>query len=570
MKKIILLFFGGLMSLSLMTQQKVNEWPVLKHYDQNHLSKIVFPIGGIGTGTVNIGGRGDLRQWEIMNIPGKQNPGGPNRNDQESISPVFCLFTKMKDGTTITKSLTGPLEYYQYEAMMGQPTENHGLPRFREASFDAAYPFGQVNLSDKDVPLDVTIRAFNPLIPGDADASGIPIVVLRFVLTNKTNQSVSASICGIMDNFIGIDGSKQKTEWKGEQILYGASKNKNEFCVGQNIQGIYMTSEGVDKNDAAWGTIALTTDSKENISFKTSTSPLGWGSEILSFWDDFSVDGKLTNTPYSQPDKPTGALATLFEVPGNGSKEISFYITWHFPNRFAWSEKRVGNYYTLQYENAWDVILKTHDRLPDLEKKSLEFGDNSGTADPLRGWKMTTWEGGLRVPFIARWPGKLKGNRVSNKILSTMDLLPTLASLGGAELPKDRILNGYDASSFLLGETDTSPREDYLYYDACLLTGVRKNQWKLVLPRPENPDGTGWWGRMIEEVKTVQLYNMDTDLSETTNLADKHPDVIARLMRRIEQARKELGDINITGTGARFFDDGPRRLEADLKKKDQD
>ncbi len=363
------------------------EWPVLKHYDQAHLSKIVLPIGGIGTGTVNLGGRGDIRQWEIMNIPGKQNPGGPNRNDLESISPVFCLYTKTKEGKTITKSLTGPLEYYQYEAMMGQPTENHGLPRFREVSFDAAYPFGQVNLSDNDVPLDVKIKAFNPLIPGDADASGIPIVILHFVLTNKTSQPVIASICGVMDNFIGIDGSKQKPDWKGEQMLYGVSKNKNEIRSEKGIQGIYMTSDGVDRNDPAWGTIALTTDSNENISFKTSTSPLGWGSEILSFWDDFSSDGKLTNIEYNQPDKPTGALATQFEVPGKGTKEISFFITWHFPNRFAWSETRVGNYYTLQYKDAWDVIKKTYNRLPLLEEKTLAFVNafiNSDFPEPVK------------------------------------------------------------------------------------------------------------------------------------------------------------------------------------------
>jgi len=373
MKKIILSFFASFIVIYSIAQQDAKEWPILKHYDQAHLSKIVLPIGGIGTGTVNLGGRGDIRQWEIMNVPGKQNPGGPNRNDLESISPVFCLYTKTKDGKTITKSLTGPLEYYQYEAMMGQPTENHGLPRFREVSFDAAYPFGQVNLSDKDVPLDVKIKAFNPLIPGDADASGIPIAILRFVLSNKTDQPVIASICGVMDNFIGIDGTKQKPDWKGEQMLYGASKNKNEFRSEKDIQGIYMDSQGVSKDDPAWGTIALTTDSKDNISFKTSTSPLGWGSEILSFWDDFSSDGKLTNTEYNQPDKPTGALAIHFEVPGNGTKEISFYITWHFPNRFAWSQTRVGNYYTLQYKDAWDVILKTHNNLPILEDKTVAF-----------------------------------------------------------------------------------------------------------------------------------------------------------------------------------------------------
>lgn len=198
--------------------------------------------------------------------------------------------------------------------------------------------------------------------------------------------------------------------------------------------------------------------------------------------------------------------------------------------------------------------------------KSFIPSDNSGTAAPLRGWKMTTWEGGCRVPFIARWPGKLKGNRVSDKILSTMDILPTLAILGGAELPKDRILDGFDASSFLLGKTDVSPRQDYLYYDACLLTGIRVNNWKLVLPRVANPGGTGWWGRMIDEVKTVQLYELDIDPGETSNLAEKYPDVVNQLMAQIEQSRKELGDITIVGKGARFYDTSARSLEVKLEK----
>ncbi len=349
------------------------DYPVLIHYDQQHLAKIVLPIGGIGTGTINLGGRGDLRQWEIMNTPGKQNPGGPNENDLESVSPFFCLFTKTSDGKKITKSLTGPLEYYEYEHMMGEPVEHHGLPRFRNASFDAAYPFGQVNLSDKDVPVDVKIKAFNPLIPGDAEASGIPIAVFRFVLTNKTDQAVDASVCAVMDNFIGIDGSREITEWKGQQQLIGAKKNKNEFRSFNGGEGIYMSTNGVDKNDPAWGTMALTTDSKENITYKTSTSPLGWGSEILSFWDDFSADGKLTNDEYKQADMPTASLATLLTIPAHGAREVTFYITWHFPNRFGWSSSRLGNYYTLHYEDAWDVIKKTYPRLPGLEQKTLAF-----------------------------------------------------------------------------------------------------------------------------------------------------------------------------------------------------
>jgi non-lysosomal glucosylceramidase len=356
-----------------MTQTISPDYPILKHYDQDHLAKIVLPIGGIGTGTVNLGGRGDLRQWEIMNTPAKQNPGGPNANDIEAVAPFFCLYTKTGSGKKLTKSLTGPLEYYEYENMMGVPIDHHGLPRFQHASFDAAYPFGQVNLSDPDEPVDVKIKAFNPLIPGDADASGIPIAVLRFVLTNKTGESVTASLCGAMDNFIGMDGSKITTEWKGERMIEGANHNRNIFRNEGGVAGIYMSSDSVDPKDPAWGTMALTTDANPSVTYKTSTSPFGWGSEILTFWDDFSADGQLTNTPYNQTDRPTGAIASTVEIPAHGVKEISFYITWRFPNRFAWSEKRVGNYYCLQYQDAWDVIQKTRKELPALESKTISF-----------------------------------------------------------------------------------------------------------------------------------------------------------------------------------------------------
>ncbi len=365
-----LLFFANSSGFG---QQPGIEYPVLKHYDQDHLGRIAMPVGGIGTGTLSIGGRGDIRQVEIMNIPGKQYAGSSGKNDLESISPVFCLYAKAGNAAPVTKQLSGPLEFYEYESMMGQPVENHGLPKFRHASFDAAYPFAQVNLSDETVPVDVKIKAFNPLIPADADQSGIPIVVLRFVLTNKTSKVVTASVCGMTDNFIGIDGSKTRKDFKGEPVFTGAKANRNEFRQEAQLTGIYMYSDSVDKTDAAWGTMALSTENTGRISYATSTNPFGSGSNILSFWDDFSADGILANRHYDQPDKPTAALAKTIDIPAHETREISFYFTWRFPNRYAWSQTIVGNYYAGKYADAWDVIRKTFPILPGLEKKTVEF-----------------------------------------------------------------------------------------------------------------------------------------------------------------------------------------------------
>lgn len=190
--------------------------------------------------------------------------------------------------------------------------------------------------------------------------------------------------------------------------------------------------------------------------------------------------------------------------------------------------------------------------------------DHSGNAEPFRGWKMSAWEGGSRVPFIARWPGKIPPAWESDAILTTMDLLPTFASVAGAKLPAVN-LDGENAMDFLMRRSPESPRDEYLYYSGCLLTGVRVGAYKLVLPRPNAPAGLGWWGRMIEAVPEVQLYNLATDPGETTNVAAAHPDVVALLTKRIERARQELGDIDRPGAGARFFDDGPRILQIPLK-----
>ena len=209
-------------------------------------------------------------------------------------------------------------------------------------------------------------------------------------------------------------------------------------------------------------------------------------------------------------------------------------------------------------------VETTHSMIPD--GKPFIPRDHSGSAAPLRGYKMSAWDGGSKVPFIARWPKKIAEGSKSTELLSTLDLLPTFAKLAGVDLPKDRILDGHDSTDFLLGKTKSSPRHDYFYYSGCLLTGVRVDQWKLVLPRPAKPQGTGWWGRLIEKVPETLLFNLDSDPGETTNVAKQHPEIVSNLMAKIEEGRQELGDMNVVGSGARHFDPQPRSIQS-LRKK---
>ncbi len=350
------------------------DWPVLKTYDRDHVERIALPLGGIGTGTVSLGGRGNLIDWEIMNRPAK----GYIPYTGQHLGPFFALDLKGVDGKTWTRALEGPLPLSVYEQSHGSTAINHGLPRFRDCSFAAAYPLGQVLLSDPDLPVDVRLEAFNPLVPGDPDASGIPVAVLRYVIENKTGQGLKASVCGTLPNFIGSDGSNPARDWKGDPLVSGVKKNRNEFRNGPAVSGILMSSAGVDPKSEAWGTIALSVASGQALSYRTAWSEEGWGTPLLDFWDDFSRDGRLEDCALKDADMPLASLAVQVEIPPLEARSVTFLLTWHFPNRIAWREKDtpdelIGNFYTTQYADAWDAAEKAAPRLEDLENKTVGF-----------------------------------------------------------------------------------------------------------------------------------------------------------------------------------------------------
>jgi uncharacterized protein (DUF608 family) len=369
MKKIILSIVAGLFVFSLYAQQETIEWPVLKHYDQEHLLNIALPLGGIGTGTVSLGGRGELRNWEIMNKPAI----GYSTVTKGNNAPFFSIFVRPEGEKAITRALIGPVHPTEYIHYEGRPTNQHGFPRFANASFDAAYPVGIVNLSDQTMPVSVKIIGFNPLIPGDADASGLPVAVLTYEVTNTTNQPLSVSVCGTMRNFVGQDGSKTRRDWKGDYLPYGANKNKNEFRNSNGLSGIYMYSDSIAKTDAAFGSIALTTNETSGVSYRRSSEPNHWERATLDVWDDFSADGELTDKKVLNDNNPMASLAVKKTIAANSKQTFRFFITWNFPNRYAWSKEPVGNYYSTHYTDAWDAAQKIAPQIPLLEQKTKQF-----------------------------------------------------------------------------------------------------------------------------------------------------------------------------------------------------
>jgi len=364
-----------LLAFSVSTFSQSQNWPVLKHYEKEQTYRIAMPVGGIGTGAISIGGNGQWRDVEMMNKPGIGFYGSVTPQQ----APCFMIFVQDAAGKKYAKALMGPVPPDQYAGQQGSVAPNHGMPRFKSATFDAAYPFATVNLIDDEMPVSVQTKTFNPFIPCDADASGIPVAVIRYVVTNKTNKPMQVAVAGSMDNFIGMDGYKLDfNNFDRSLNPVGTKNNRNVYRATKDLAGIYMTSDSVDHDASTWGTIALTTSEVSKgyqISYRTQFNPKGWNSNMTDMWDDFSDDGVFQNKTFDQKvNDPRAALSVKLTLGPNETREVQFLLTWDFPNRKDWDDKQtIGNYYSTKYTDAWDVAEKTLPRLPALEQKTLDF-----------------------------------------------------------------------------------------------------------------------------------------------------------------------------------------------------
>ena len=201
------------------------------------------------------------------------------------------------------------------------------------------------------------------------------------------------------------------------------------------------------------------------------------------------------------------------------------------------------------------VIIFTTDNGP-----WLNFGNHAGSSGGLREGKLTSWEGGQRVPFIIKWPNQVPAGTICNKLGCAIDILPSFADIAGTRLPELKI-DGTSLVDLWKGDPEANPRETILFYfGKNNLNGVRKGNWKLVLPHTwasyNTKPGKGGKGgpRKKMEVKTPQLYNMMRDPGEQYNVIEYHPEKAEELMHLVEEARKELGDLNVgirKGSGTR-------------------
>ena len=178
-----------------------------------------------------------------------------------------------------------------------------------------------------------------------------------------------------------------------------------------------------------------------------------------------------------------------------------------------------------------------------------------GSAGGLNGGKYCTMEGGHRVPAFFRWPAKIPSGQVSDTSLTSMDLLPLFCELAGVQVPSDRKIDGKNILPILTGEATATPHEFLYYYNGTNLQAVRQANWKLHLPRTAADQP--FWSKKPSKtkgfvtLKDVQLFDLNSDAGEKQNVADRYPDVLARLQKQAETIRAELGDVRTTGSDQR-------------------
>ncbi len=236
------------------------------------------------------------------------------------------------------------------------------------------------------------------------------------------------------------------------------------------------------------------------------------------------------------------------------------HVPLYVSSKFA-GKSGAGLFGDVVMEVDWSVgeVLKTLKEL-NLDEKTLvifttdngpwlSYGDHAGSAFPHREGKGTAWEGGIRVPALMRWPGKIPAGTTSDELACTVDILPTIAALIDADLPSHKI-DGHDIRQLMMGPEDSRSPYDTMpcYYAQDELHAIRDRQWKLILPHTYRtlagkPGGTGGIPAKYESAKVeLELYDMKNDREETRNVAAEHPDVVARLSAAADAWRAELGD----------------------------
>lgn len=364
------------------------DWPVLKTYEGANLEKVKMPLGGIGTGTISLSGRGGLVDWEIFNEPAKGFVPSTSYLWPPIYQPAFALRCETADGHRVARLLEGPVPLSEYEGDVGSRAVNQGYPRFGKAVFKAAYPLAQVELSDGGMPVDVTLEAMNPLVPGDTLKSGLPVILLRWRLTNRSPSRVKASVVGTLVNCCGRTPrfADRKTPVVRDERRVEKGGLTGVCLSGRQVDTRKFRLLGGEIANAADGEFGLfVPDGVGAVSTATDVREPGWGVGMDRFWSRFVARGDVADTDAQDASAtkklPLAQLAVAVELAPGETKAVPFILAWRFPNRFGWewnheedvADHVLGNWYATKFASAAEAAAAFVRDLPELEAETVAF-----------------------------------------------------------------------------------------------------------------------------------------------------------------------------------------------------
>jgi len=338
-------------------------------YTGERLAELAFPLGGIGTGTVSLGGCGELRDWEIFNRPNKSTPAGIN---------FFALWAKRAKGQSVVKILeTAPHPPYS-DAHGFLYTRLAGVPRMDSLEFTGEYPIARVHFRDRRMPLAVELEAFNPFLPLEPEDSGLPAAVFLFTMRNRTSRALELTLAANFTNLVGWDGSSPVTH-RGHASL---GRNVTRFIRRGECAGLLMTTRKYAPKSPSFGTMAVLTPWK-NLTVLANWPRGGWWDPLHLWWKDFAEDGAFTNVRRSTPSKDgqtdVATLGLRAQLEPGQSVTLPVILAWHFPNRLPFPERpsprpvKLLNHYAKRFADAWDAGVYAIRNLGRLHAATREF-----------------------------------------------------------------------------------------------------------------------------------------------------------------------------------------------------
>jgi len=334
-----------------------------RKFHGRQLKMISFPLGGVAAGSIGLGGRGQLCNWEIFNRPNK------GFRPPYAFASIWAQAGSHAPVARVLESRILP----PYEGQDGLGSENApGLSRLDSAVFTGGYPFAHIEFEDKSLPVKVELEAFSPFIPHEPDDSGLPVAILRYRVTNPNRAATKVSIAFSIDNPV-------KT---GDR---SSDRRVNVYRSSSEAAGLYMSNPGLAADDPMAGSFVLATMTRDGarISHWEGWPKGRWWNAPLLFWDQFSKSGETGAQP--EPHDSVGVLCLQATIAPGKSEDFPFLLGWHFPNRTpewcGWSapageEKAIiGNFYAARFKDSWEAVEYTARNIDSLEARTRKFAD---------------------------------------------------------------------------------------------------------------------------------------------------------------------------------------------------